>query len=182
MKNLAICMFLLTSCVFSSLAQECSKEISLVNSLFEKINLEQALTDPSAITAEFNTLTSSLSNFSAMSLKKDTPKLLFLNGKEKKGNAKAGKKRVYVTSLIQKDVFSIQFKNGNAMADGQIILCSHAKNGTIENLESAIITANSSPELMRFEMSGQRGKIVSITIKNTSKSEKLAFTIKGAYQ
>lgn len=55
---------------FNATAQACGKEISLVSSLFEKLNVEQALADPRMVTAEFDNLKSTLGDFSAMRLKK----------------------------------------------------------------------------------------------------------------
>ncbi|GHC49651.1 hypothetical protein [Ulvibacter litoralis] len=67
---------------YSSNTHDCSEEFTLLNSLREKASIEQALTDPDAIIDDFKgSLTASLTK---LSFKKDAPKLLPMNGKEKK--------------------------------------------------------------------------------------------------
>ncbi len=182
MKNILTLIILLFAMQPVINAQECSKDLALVNSLFEKISLEQALTDPDAIIAEFDNLKSSLGGLSAMSLKKDTPKMLFLNGKEKKGAIKKGKKRVYVTSLIPKESLLITVSNPLQITQANIVICAHSKTGKTENLEYYQISEETVLETMEFPLNNIKGKIISITINNNNQSEeKLAFTIKANY-
>jgi|GEM_PF-1979168 len=181
MKNILPLIILLFALQPVLKAQECSKDLDLVNSLFEKISLEQALTDPDAIVAEFENLKSSLGNFSAMSLKKDTPKMLFLNGKEKKGAIKKGKKRVYVTSLVPKESLMITVSNPQQITKSNVIICAHNKTGKTENLICFEITEETVLDTMEFPLNDVKGKIISITINNHQSDEKLAFTIKADY-
>ncbi|MEX0996609.1 MAG: hypothetical protein WDZ45_06145 [Flavobacteriaceae bacterium] len=161
---------------FSS-AQECSKELGLVNSLLEKANLEQALTNPDAIADDFNELKSSLGSIGLSSLKKDAPKLLFLNGKQQRAKLKMGDRRIYVTSLISKETIDITFSNPSLLHGTEIIICSHATNGQTENLIHFMIDDENALEQVPFTLTDVKGKVVSISVKNINSNERFEFGI-----
>ncbi len=158
-------------------AQECSKELSMINSLLEKANLEQALTNPDAIVDDFNELKSSLGSIGLSSLKKDAPKLLFLNGKQQSAKLKMGDRRIYVTSLISKETIEIIFTNPNLLQGTEIVICSHATNGQTENLIHYIIDEENALEQVPFTLTNVKGKVVSISIKNINSNERFEFGI-----
>lgn len=177
MKTLLLIPAIILSMAFCVSAQECSKELSLVNSLLEQANLEQALTNPDAIVDDFNELKGSLGSIGLSSLKKDAPKLLFLNGKQKKGRIKKGERRVFITSLISKETIRIQFSNPSLMDHTEIIICSHSTRGETQNLKHIRINASNLSDTFEFDFDDVKGKVVSITVRNVSNPERFEFSI-----
>lgn len=177
MKSLLLIPAIIFSLTFTSSAQECSNEIGLVNSLLENANLDQALTNPDVIVDDFNELKGSLGSIGLSSFKKDAPKLLFLNGKEKKGRIKKGERRVFVTSLISKETVNIQFSNPGLLDNTEIIICSHSTKGETQNLKHFIIDQSNVDESFEFELNDVKGKVVSITVRNLNNPERFEFSI-----
>tara|TARA_R110002072_G_scaffold9239_2_gene45313 strand:+ start:4337 stop:4882 length:546 start_codon:yes stop_codon:yes gene_type:complete len=177
MKSLLFITALIFSMTFQVASQQCSQELGLVNSLLEKANLEQALTDPDAIADDFNELKSSLGSIGLSSLKKDAPKILFLNGKEKKGRIKKGERRVFVTSLISDETVNIEFSNPGLLDNTEIIICSHSAKGETQNLTHFIIDESNVADTFEFDFSDVKGKVVSITVRNVNNPERFEFGI-----
>lgn len=177
MKTLLLLPTVILSMTYFASAQECSQELGLVNSLLEKANLEQALTDPDAIVDDYNELKSSLSSIGLSSLKKDAPKILFLNGKEKKGRIKKGERRVFITSLISKETVNIQFSNPGLLDNSEIIICSHSTRGETHNLTHFTIDESNVADTFEFDFNDVKGKVVSITVRNVSNPERFEFGI-----
>jgi len=176
MKTFVHTLLLIGIFSFSN-AQECSQEIALVNSLLEKANLEQALTNPDAIVDDFNDLKSSLGSIGLSSLRKDTPQILFLNGKEKKGRIKKGERRVYVTSLISEETVNIQFSNPGLLDNTEIIICSHSTTGETINLTHLTIDESNVADSFEFDFNDVKGKVVSITVRNVNNPGRFEFGI-----
>tara|TARA_R110000850_G_scaffold30630_2_gene84180 strand:- start:29949 stop:30491 length:543 start_codon:yes stop_codon:yes gene_type:complete len=177
MKTLLLLPAVILSMTFFVSAQECSQELGLVNSLLEKANLEQALTDPDAIVDDYNELKGSLGSIGLSSLKKDAPKILFLNGKEKKGRIKKGERRMFVTSLISKETLHIQFSNPGLLENTEIIICSHSTKGETQNLTHFTIDESNVSDTFEFDFSDVKGKVVSITVRNVNNPERMEFSI-----
>lgn len=177
MKSLLFITALIFSMTFQVASQQCSQELGLVNSLLEKANLEQALTDPDAIADDFNELKSSLGTIGLSSLKKDAPKILFLNGKEKKGRINKGERRVFVTSLISDETVNIEFSNPGLLDNTEIIICSHSAKGETQNLTHFIIDESNVADTFEFDFSDVKGKVVSITVRNVNNPERFKFGI-----
>ena len=176
MKTYILTIILLLS-FFSIKAQDCNKNLNLVKSLFEKMTLESALSDPDAITNQFSDLKGSLVKIGKMSLKKDAPKMIFANGKSRKGTAKPGKRRIYVTPLIPRDSITVTISNPQKISEGEILICSHIRTGKTENIATLLISEENTSETFQFPVTGLKGKILSITLKNNSSSKKFEYTI-----
>jgi len=86
MKILLFTSFLIIGSMAQSFAQGCSRELTLVNELLEKANLDQVITDPEAIEEDFNELKSTLSSISLASLKRH-PESSFFERKSEKGTS-----------------------------------------------------------------------------------------------
>lgn len=177
MKSLLLLSALIFGMAITVSAQECSKEIGLVNSLLEKANLGQALTDPDAIVDDFNDLKGSLGSIGLSRLKKDAPKLLFLNGKENKGRIRKGEKRVFVTSLISEETVNIQFSNPGMLDNTVIIICSHSAKGETQNLTHFTIDDSNMADTFEFDFNDVKGKVLSITVRNVNNPERFEFGI-----
>ncbi|MCW9038850.1 hypothetical protein [Altibacter sp.] len=161
---------------FTTSAQECNEGLGMINSLWEKATLEQALTNPDAIIDEFNTLKGSLgSSLNSLSFKSDAPKLLFINGKQKQGTIKGLKKRVYVTSLIMKESITITIQNTQQLAVAEVVICAHDKSGAAQNIHQFQFTGEESDQT--FVLEAIKGKIISISIKNKEASGKFEYKI-----
>lgn len=165
--------------VFTALvcAQECSRDLALINSLLEKANVDQLITDPQAIEADFNALKTSLTSIGLSSLKKDTPRLLFLNGKEKKGRLKKNERRTFVTTLITGDQLKISFLNPLELYGAELVICSHSLKGETTNLAHFTIDENQVADAFYFEFTGLSGAVVSITVRNTTSGERFDFAV-----
>lgn len=177
MKSIILTTTLFFSMIFQVASQECSKELGLVNSLLEKANLEQALTNPDAIVDDFSELKGSLGSIGLSSLKKDAPKLLFLNGKEMKGRIKKGERRVFVTSLISEETVNIQFSNPGMLDNTEIIICSHSTRGETQNLTHFTIDESNLADTFEFDFNDVKGKVLSITVRNINNPERFEFGI-----
>lgn len=158
-------------------AQECSRDLALINSLLQKANVDQLITDPQAIEADFNALKTSLSSIGLSSLKKDTPRLLFLNGKEKKGRLKKNDKRTFVTTLITGDQLKISFLNPLELYGAELVICSHSLKGETTNLTHFTIDEDEVADTFDFEFTGLSGTVVSITVRNTASEERFEFAL-----
>lgn len=124
---LTIVTFLLLSIPIQ--AQECSEGMSMINSMFEKMSLEQALADPDALVADFNNLKSSVTSLSLNSLKRGAPRLLPMNGKTKKGAIRKNNKRTYVTSIVPRDTLQVTLVNLKQLPGVDVIICGHDRQG-----------------------------------------------------
>ncbi|MAP55461.1 hypothetical protein [Altibacter sp.] len=174
-KALFVTIIILVFSVTTS-AQECNEGLDMVNSLLEKATLEQVLTNPDAVMDEFNTLKGSLSNsLTSLSFKSDAPKLLFINGKQKRGTIKSLKKRVYITSLVPKESITITIQNTQHRAGAEVVICAHDKTGATQNMHQFHFTGEESDQT--FVLEAVKGKIISIAIKNKEASEKFEFQI-----
>lgn len=170
---------IITLCVLSVpvQAQECSEGMSMINTLFEKMSLEQALADPDAIVTDFNNLKSSVTSLSLNSLKRGAPRLLPMNGKTKKGAIRLKNKRTYVTSIVPKDTLQVTLVNLKQLAGVDVIICGHDRQA-----KSVAITQFSFPEEVSethktFTIEGMKGKILSIAIKNKTSKSKFEYQI-----
>lgn len=164
-------MFLIIG-IYPSNAQDCSEGFTLVNSLWEKVSIEQALTDPDAIIDDFNNLKGSLtSSLTKLSFKKDAPKLLPMNGKDRKGTVQTNSKRIYVTYLVGKETLQVTVHNNKQLPNAEVIICAHDKTGKTENLDSFVFSSEHPEAEKLFELTEVKGRIVSIAIKNTSEAK-----------
>lgn len=84
-----------------------------------------------------------------LSFKKDAPKLLPMNGKEKKGNV----------------------QNNKQLPNAEIIICTHDKTGKTENLERFVFASERPESEKLLELTEVKGRMVSIAIKNPSEAK-----------
>ncbi|WP_087940967.1 hypothetical protein [Algoriphagus faecimaris] len=177
MKTLLIISLMLFGILGQSMAQGCSRELTLVNELLEKANLNQAITDPEAIEEDFNELKSTLSSISLTSLKKDTPRILFLNGKEKNGRVKKNQRQIFVTTLITGKNLSISLQNPMMLHGIEIVICAHSLGGIVQNLTHFTVDESNVMNAFEFQFPDLNGSVVSITVRNIQSQERFDFAI-----
>jgi len=177
MKILLFTSFLIIGSMAQSFAQGCSRELTLVNELLEKANLDQVITDPEAIEEDFNELKSTLSSISLASLKKDTPRVLFLNGKAKKGRVKKNQRQIFVTTLITGDDLTISLQNPMMIYGAEVVICAHSLGGIAENLMHFTIEEENVMDVFEFQFSDLNGSVVSITVRNIQSPERFDFAV-----
>lgn len=177
MKKLLVISVLFIGGMFHAVAQGCSRELTLVNELLEKANLNQVITDPEAIEEDFNELKSTLSSISLTSLKKDTPRILFLNGKEKNGRVKKNQRQIFVTTLITGDNLTLSIQNPMMLYGAEIIICSHSLGGIAENMMHFTIEEGNVMDVFEFQFPDLNGSLVSITVRNIKSPERFDFAI-----
>lgn len=177
MKHLVLIVVVALSFHLAVLGQECSKDLELVNSILEKANVEQVISNPEAIEDDFNQLKSSLSSIGLSSLKKDAPKMLFLNGKERKSKVKNGERRIFVTTLITGDNLNLTLLNPEMAVGLEVTICSHNTKGQTENLSQLIIDDNNLAEAFDFAFSNLNSSVVSISVRNTNSNDSVTFAI-----
>lgn len=156
-------------------AQECSKDLELVNAILEKANLEQVINNPDAIADDYNQLKNSLSSIGLSSLKKDAPKLLFLNGKTKTSKVKHGKRRIFVTTLITGDSLKLKLLNPEMAHGLEVTICAHNTKGQTENLTTLVIDDNNVEEAFDFAFSELNSCVVSISVRNMNNKGRFEF-------
>jgi hypothetical protein len=175
MKHLVLILIVTLSCHLAVSGQECSKDLELVNSILEKANLEQVISNPDAIADDYNELKSSLSSIGLSSLKKDAPKMLFLNGKERKSKIKNGERRIFVTTLITGDSLNLTFLNPEMATGFEVTICAHNTKGETKNLSQLIIDDNNLADVFDFSFNGLNSSVVSISVRNTSNNDRVEF-------
>ena len=160
-----------------SKAQECSEGMSMINSMFEKMSLEQALADPDAIVADFNNLKSSVTSLSLNSLKRGAPRLLPMNGKTKKGAIRKKNKRTFVTSIVPRDTLEITVVNVKQLSGVDVIICGHDRQAKSVAIEQFSFPEEVFETHKTFSIEGMKGKIISVAIKNRESKDKFEFQI-----
>ncbi len=170
MKKITLLLFIF-SITFNLQAQECSEDFKQVEGLWENLTLENALTDPESITADFDNIKGSLtSSLGGLSLKGDTPKILSTKGKPKKGTIKKNKKKTYITYMAPKETMQITIQGLQGL---EVVICSHTKTNMTENLDSYTLGAGDTSK--SFTLENVKGKVLSISLKNSG--EKSNYTI-----
>lgn len=173
---------LLISCflaAFQVQAQECSEGLSMINSLFQKMNLEQALSDPDAITTEFDNLKTSVTSLSLNSLKKGAPRMLPMNGKTRKGGIRMNNKRTYVTLLVPNDELQVTLVNHKKLSGVEVVICGHDREGKTVAIENFVYPETVSETNKVFSIQGMKGRILSIAIKNKTSKTKFEYQIQA---
>lgn len=170
---------IVTLCLLSTSlnAQECSEGMSMINSMFEKMSLEQALADPDALVADFNNLKSSVTSLSLNSLKRGAPRLLPMNGKTKKGAIRKKNKRTFVTSIVPRDTLEITLVNVKQLSGVDVIICGHDRQAKSVAIEQYSFPEEISETHKTFTIEGMKGKIISVAIKNRESKDKFEFQI-----
>lgn len=177
MKSQLFTFYVVAFTISFGFAQECSKDLELVNALLEKANLEQVINNPDAIADDFKTLKSSLGSIGLKSLKKDAPKLLLINGKERKLKVRNGERQIFVTTLITGDSLQLKLLNPEMAHGIEVIICSHNTSGKAENLADLFIEQNNTSEEFDFAFDRLNSSVVSIAIRNSQNSERVEFGI-----
>lgn len=177
MKSTIITLCLYTLFMHTPFAQECSRDLELVNSILEKANLDQIISNPDAIADDFNALKSSLGSIGLSSLKKDAPKIIFQNGKEKKSKIKNGERRIFVTSLITSDSLNLRLINPLRSEGVELIVCAHNLKGETQNLTQFIIDNTNNAEAIDLSYGNLNSCVVSITVRNALNPERIEFAL-----
>ncbi|MFC7358506.1 hypothetical protein ACFQO1_12465 [Jejudonia soesokkakensis] len=177
MKKFVLSFLVIVSCIFIGNAQaECSEEFKQIQGFWETLTIENAINDPEALSAGFNSLKDNLStSLGKLSFDKSLPKFLPNTGKLKKGTLKKGKKRSYVTYLSSKDTMEVIVASELQLTGLSVMICTHNREKMAENAFEYTFTDEDTTSEHGFYLTGIKGKVISVALKNNG--EKLPYTL-----
>ncbi|MAU15991.1 MAG: hypothetical protein CMH46_10695 [Muricauda sp.] len=105
------------------------------------------------------------------------PRFLEVDGGNENGNIAGQTKRTFVTPPSFNNTMTITINKYGGRAETGVVICSHGRNGVTRQLKSYTFPNSRNGSVKKFTLSGVKGKIISVAMKNRSIGNKFKYKI-----
>jgi len=107
------------------------------------------------------------------------PRLLEINEGNVNGNILGKTKSTFVTPPSFNNRVVITINKYQGRAETALVICTHARNGMTQEIQRYTFPNDRDAKTKHFVLTGVKGKIISVSIKNRSVANKFKFRIKA---
>jgi hypothetical protein len=107
------------------------------------------------------------------------PRYLETDGGNEQGSITGQTKRTFVTPPSFNNTMTITINKYDGRAETGVIICSHGRDGVTKTLKTYTFPNNKNGSTKKFTLSGVKGKVISIAMKNKSVGNKFKYRIKA---
>jgi len=107
------------------------------------------------------------------------PRFLDTDGSKEQGSIAGQTKRTFVTPPSFNNKMTITINKYDGKAQTGVIICSHGQNGITKTLKEYTFPKDKNGKVKIFTLTGVKGKIISVAMRNKSVANKFKYRIKA---